>query len=114
MFCSLLSFFLTGKFVFSGGNEIVVWTHDLRRVHTIAKGYPHPILSMAVTIDFVLHTSTWYLPHMSCFFAFFVVPFFFCSEDIIKKFQPMNEDLTSWSSIGMCLSVFFTSSSLSA
>jgi hypothetical protein len=57
-FCPLLISGL-GEFIFSGGNEIVVWTHELRRVHTILKECQHPVLSIAISADYVLHASSW-------------------------------------------------------
>jgi len=60
----LLSCF-SGNFIFSGGNEIVVWSNDLRRVHTLLKGSPCPIMSLALTKDLTLHATTWYYSPVS-------------------------------------------------
>jgi hypothetical protein len=55
----LLTYFLD-NYIFSGGNEIVVWSRDLRRVHTLLKGSARPIMSLAITNDLTLHATTWY------------------------------------------------------
>lgn len=43
----------------------MVWSNDLRRVHTLLKGSPCPIMSLALTKDLTLHATTWYYSPVS-------------------------------------------------
>jgi hypothetical protein len=52
--------YISGQHIFSGGSDIVVWSADLRRVHTLLKGCQHPIMSIALSTDLVVHATNWY------------------------------------------------------